>query len=123
MRRVACALFVGSLVVGGLTLPAEARGWHHRHHGHHRVHHHKHGHGHFAAGFLAGAATFLVVDALSTPRVVHPTPVVYEPVYYRAPLCRDFWVPGRWEVRTQGQNGFTSYYQVWVEGHWQRQCS
>ncbi|MFQ5658458.1 MAG: hypothetical protein ACE5G5_13025 [Candidatus Methylomirabilales bacterium] len=129
MKRVACALFIGALLTTGFALPAEARHRHHkhrRHRGHHHIRHiphHGHGHGHFAAGFLAGAATVLVADALYPPRVVHTTPVFYQPVYYQAPVCRDFWVPGRWEVRTQRQNGFTSYYQVWVEGHWQRHCT
>jgi hypothetical protein len=48
--------------------------------------------------------------------------VVHQPVYYRAPVCRDIWVPGRRELRPRHQNGFTTYYHVWVDGHWQRQC-
>ncbi|MFQ5962073.1 MAG: hypothetical protein ACE5MG_11820 [Candidatus Methylomirabilales bacterium] len=115
MRRIAAALVITSLVLGGMALPAEARGWHHRHHGHH------HGHGHFFGGFLAGAATFLVLDALTAPRVDYP-PVVYGPVYYRPPVCRNVWIPQRWEVRTRQQNGFTTYYHVLVPGAWQRQC-
>lgn len=118
MRRLALAFLIGSLVLGGLALPAEARGWHHRRHGHHYRHHH----GHFAGGFVAGAVTILAIDALLTPRVVYAPPVVYQPVYHRAPVCRNNWVPGRWETQPRTQNGFTSYYQVWVEGHWQQQC-
>lgn len=111
MKRIAFAFLIGSLVLGGFALPAEARGWHHRH-----------GHGHFLGGFLAGSATVLVVDALLTPRVVYAPPVVDRPLYYRAPVCQDVWVPGRWETRTRTENSFTTYYQGWVEGHWQRQC-
>lgn len=118
MRRLALAFLIGSLVLGGLALPAEARGRHHRRHGHHYRHHH----GHFAGGFVAGAVTILAIDALLTPRVVYAPPVVYQPVYHRAPVCRNNWVPGRWETQPRTQNGFTSYYQVWVEGHWQQQC-
>ncbi len=114
MRRVAFAFLVGSLLLGGLALPAEARGWHHRRHGHH--------HGHFAGGFVAGATTALAFNALYTPRIVYARPVVHEPLYYRGPVCRDVWVPGQWEIRTQTQNGFTTYYQLWVASHWQRQC-
>lgn len=124
MKRVATGLLIGSLVLGGMALPAEAGGWHHRHHdGHHRhhIHHHDHhfhhhGHAHFLGGFLAGATTVLVLDALLTPRVV------YEPVYYRAPVCQDVWVAGRWELHPRVQNGFTTYYHIWVPGYWQRQC-
>lgn len=126
MKRFTLGLFMGSLVLGGMVIPAEAGGQHRSHYGHDQAHHvHRHGHpvfhygrhhGHFAGGFLAGAATVLAVEALYTPRVV------VQPVYYRAPVCRNDWVPGRWEVRTQTQNGFTSYYQVWLDGHWQRQC-
>ncbi|MBW8056909.1 MAG: hypothetical protein V3U42_09150 [candidate division NC10 bacterium] len=118
MKHVTLGLLIGGLVLGGLVLPAEARGRHHGHHGRH----HRHHHGHFAGGFLAGAATFLAVDALRTPRVVYTSPVVHQPVYYRAPVCRDIWVPGRRELRPRHQNGFTTYYHVWVDGHWQRQC-
>ena len=126
MKHCTLGLLIGSLVLGGIVIPAEARGRHHRHHGrddaHHvyrHVHpklHHGYHHGHYAGGFLAGAATVLAVGALHTPRVV------YQPVYYRPPVCRDHWVPGRWEVQTRTQNGFTSYYQLWVPGHWQRHC-
>lgn len=123
MRRIAMGLVIGSLVLGGMALPAEARGWRHRHHGRH------HGHGQFFGGFLAGAGTVLLFDALTTPRVVYAPrvvygpPVVYEaPVYYRAPVCRDTWIPERWETRAREQNGFTTYYQVWVPGTWTRQC-
>lgn len=118
MKHVTLGLLIGSLVLGGLVLPAEARGRHHGHHGRH----HRHHHGHFAGGFLAGAATFLAVDALRTPRVVYTSPVVHQPVYYRAPVCRDIWVPGRRELRPRHQNGFTTYYHVSVDGYWQRQC-
>lgn len=118
MRRFIFALVVGSLLLAGLALPAEAGHWHHRHRGHHYGRHH----GHFAGGFLAGAATVLIVDALRTPRVVYAPPVVYHPVHYRAPVCRNDWIPGRWELQGRTQNGFTSYYQVWVDGHWQRHC-
>ncbi len=141
MQRVACCLLVGSLLVGGMALSAEAGGWHdrhyrhYRHYGHYRHHrhdfhppfHHRHPHrphhGHFACGFLAGAATILVLDALLTPRVVYAPPVVYYPVTHRAPVCEDIWIPGRWELRPQQDNGFITYYQVWVNGHWERQCS
>ncbi len=124
MKRLAVGLVIGSLVLGGVALPAEAGNWHRGHHGHG---HHGHGHGHFAGGFLAGAATFLVLDALLTPRVVYTQPVVYAPpvVYqpvYRAPVCQDTWVQERWELRPQGYNGFTTYYQVLVPGYWQRHC-
>ncbi len=114
MKRVAFAFLVGSLLLGGLALPAEARGWRLRRHGHH--------HGHFAGGFLAGAATVLAFDAFLTPRVAYAPRVIHQPAYYRAPVCGNEWVPGRWELQTRTQNGFTSYYQVWVEGHWQRHC-
>jgi len=126
MKRLAVGLVIGSLVLGGMALPAEAG---HGHRGHHGHGHHGHGHGHFAGGFLAGAATFLVLDALLTPRVVYgppvvyAAPVVYQPVYYRAPVCQDVWVQERWELRPQQQNGFTTYYQVLVPGYWQRYCS
>ncbi len=110
MRRIAAGLVIGSLVLGGMALPAEARGGHHGHH------HGHHGHGHFFGGFLAGAATVVILDALTTPRVV------YEPGYYRGPVCRDVWIPERWEVHTRQQNGFTTYYHVQVPGRWQRQC-
>ncbi len=121
MRRIAMGLVIGSLVLGGMTLPAEARGWHHRHH-------HLDGNGRFFGGFLAGAGTVLLLDALTTPRIVYAPrviyrpPVVYEPVYYRAPICRDVWTPDRWETRASQQNGFTTYYQVLVPGSWQRHC-
>lgn len=64
---------------------------------------------------MAGAATFLVLDALTTPRVVYAPPVV-------APVCRNVWVAERWEVQAREQDGFTTYYQVLVPGTWQRQC-
>lgn len=123
MRWITLGLLMGSLVLGGMVLPVEAGRRHYRHHRHDRAHHVRHFHssfhhghrpGHFAGGFLAGAATVLLVDALRTPPVV--------PVYYRAPVCRHDWVPGRWELRIRKQNGFTSYYHVWVDGHWQRHC-
>jgi hypothetical protein len=130
MRRIAVGLVIGSLVLGGIILPAEARGWHRGYYGRH------YGRGYFFGGFVAGATTVLVLDALTTPRVVHgppvvygplvgpvvPPPVVYAPVYYRAPVCRDVWVPERWEVHPRYDNGFTTYYQVLVPGAWQRQC-
>jgi len=124
MRRLAVGLVIGSLVLGGMALPAEAG---HRHRGHHGYYHHGYGGGYFAGGFLTGAATVLVLDALRTPRVVYAAPVVYAPpvVYqpvYRAPVCQDVWVQEHWELRPQQQNGFTTYYQVLVPGHWQRQC-
>lgn len=118
MRRIILAFVVGSLLLGGLALPAEARNWHRRHLRHYSGHHH----GHFAGGFVAGAVTILAVDALLTPRVVYAPPVVYRPVYYRAPVCRNDWIPGRWETQSRTQNGFTSHYQVWIDGHWQQQC-
>ncbi|MFQ5848537.1 MAG: hypothetical protein ACE5IQ_12815 [Candidatus Methylomirabilales bacterium] len=118
MRYLAIGLLIGVLVLGGLALPAEARGWHHGHHGHH----HGGRHGHFAGGFLAGAATVLAIDALYRPRVVYAPPVVYEPVYYRAPVCQNVWVPGRWELQSRNQGGFTTYYHVRVDGHWRQQC-
>ena len=125
MRRVACGFLVGSLVLGGLAVAAEAGGWHRRHHGRHhfrpRFHHGRH-HGHFAGGFLAGATTVLILDALYTPRVVYTPPVVYRPIPYRAPVCQDIWIPGRWELRSRQQGDFTTHYHVWVEDHWQRQC-
>ena len=117
MRRVALSLLIGSLVLGGAAVSVEASG---RQHGHH--HHHGHGHDHFLGGFLAGAGTVLILDALLAPRVVYPPPVVYQPFYYRVPVCRDVWVPGRWELQSREQNGFTTYYHVRVEGDWQRQC-
>lgn len=126
MRRIAFAFLIGSLLLAGSAQLAEARGWHHRRHGRHRVHHFhhdRHGHGYFAGGFLAGAVTFLVVDALVTPRAVYAPPVVYQPVYYRTPVCQNIWIPGRWELSPREDNGFTTYYQVWMEGHWQRHCS
>jgi hypothetical protein len=118
MRCVVVGLLIGSLVLGVTVLPVEANGW--GRHGHHW----RHGHGddHFVGGFVAGAATVLVLDALLTPRVVYAVPVVYEPVYYRVPACRDAWVPGYYALRPRVQNGFTTYYQVWMPGYWQRQC-
>lgn len=122
MRYIASGLLIGNLVWGGMVLPAEARGSHPKHHPRHYSHHvylhdHRSAPGHFAGGFLAGAATVLVVNALQTPRVVYTRPVVY-----RSPVCRNIWVPGQWELRPHQDNGFTTYYQVWVEGHWQQQC-
>ncbi len=117
MRRAIVGLLIGILVLSGMALPAEARGRNHRHH-----HHHGHGDGHFLGGFLAGAGTVLILDAILTPRVVYAPPVVYQPVYYRGPVCQDVWIPGRWEVHPRQYNGFTSYYQVRVPGYWQRQC-
>lgn len=113
MKRVALGLLIGILVLGGMAVPAEAGHWHHGHH---------HGHDHFLGGFLTGAATVLVLDALRTPRFVYRPPVVYEPVYYRVPVCRDVWIPGRWQRTTRTQGSFMTYYDVWVEGYWQRQC-
>lgn len=120
MKGVACVFLASSLVLGGLAIPAEATGRHHKHHKHHVRHHHRHGH--FVSGFVTGAGTALVVKALYTPRVVYTAPVVYEPVAYPTPVCRNSWVPGGWQLRAQQDNGFTSYYQVWVGSHWQRQC-
>jgi len=126
MRRLAVGLVIGSLVLGGMALPAEAGHWHR---GYHKYHHQGHGGGYFAGGFLAGAGTVLVLNALVTPRVVYgppvvyAPPVVYQPVYYRAPVCQDVWVQERWELRPQQQNNFTTYYQVLVPGYWQRYCS
>ncbi|MFQ5882385.1 MAG: hypothetical protein ACE5I9_07925 [Candidatus Methylomirabilales bacterium] len=126
MKHFTLGLLIGALVLGGIVIPAEARGRHHRHHGrddaHHvyrRVHpkfHHGYHHGHYAGGFLAGAATVLAVEALHAPRVV------VQRVYYGAPACRHDWVPGRWEFRIRTENGFNSYYQVWAAGHWQQHC-
>lgn len=126
MKYVTLGLLMGSLVLGGMVIPVEAGGRPRGHHGYDHAHHVRrhvrpvfpsvHHHGHFAGGFLAGAATVLAVEALYTPRLV------VEPVYYRAPVCRHDWVPGRWEIQTQTQQGLTSYYQVWVDGHWQRHC-
>jgi hypothetical protein len=104
-----------------MALPAEAGHGHRGYRGY--------GGGYFAGGFLAGAGTVLVLNALVTPRVVYgppvvyAAPVVYQPVYYRAPVCQDVWVQERWELRPQQQNGFTTYYQVLVPGYWQRYCS
>lgn len=129
MRRLVLGLVIGSLVLGGMALPAEARSRHRGHHKHDVRHHNHHvhrpgrGHDHFFGGFQAGAGTVLILDALVTPRVAHAPRVVYQPVYYRAPVCQDVWVAGRWELRPLEENGFTTYYQVWLEGHWQRQCS
>ena len=110
IKGIVRGFFIGSLVVGAMALPAEAHRWHHHHHGHH-------GHGHFLGGFLAGAATALLLDALLTPRVVR------EPrYYYRGMICRDVLIPGRWELRTREQNGFTTYYHVRVPGYWRREC-
>lgn len=126
MRRLAVGLFIGSLVLGGMVLPAEAGQWHRGYKGHY---HRGYSGGYFAGGFLAGAGTVLVLNALVTPRVVYgppvvyAPPVVYQPVYYRAPVCQDVWVQERWELRPQQQNGFTTYYQVLVPGYWQRYCS
>ena len=112
MKWIAFGLLIGSLVLGAVALPAEAGGWHHWHH------HHHHGHGHFFGGFFAGAGTVLILDALVTPRVIY-----YEPRYYhRGPICRDVLIPERWELRSHTQNGFTTYYHVWVPGTWQREC-
>lgn len=125
MRRIALGLVIGSLVLGGMSLPAQAGGRHYRHYRqqrHFRHHGHHDGHGHFFGGFLAGATTFLVLDALTTPRVVYAPPVVYEPVYRRVPVCRNVWVPERWELQARQQNGFTTYYEVRVPGYWQQQC-
>lgn len=136
MKRTAVGLVIGSLVLGGMSLPAEARGWRHGHYRHysHGRHRHHDGTGHFLGGYLAGAATVLVLEALTTPRVVYAPPVtyappvayappvVYAPVYTRVPVCRDVWIAERWETRSSQQNGFTTYYQVLVPGTWQRQC-
>ncbi len=130
MRRLTLGLLIGSLMLGGMVVPAEARGWHRRRHGHHYRHHvrhhdhhsHHNGHGYFLGGFLAGAGTVLILDALVTPRVAYAPPVVYQPSYYRGPVCRNIWVPRRWDLRSRQENGFTTYYHVWVEGYWQRQC-
>lgn len=124
MRRLAVGLVIGSLMLGGMALPAEAGNWHRGHKGYYRY---GYGGGYFAGGFLAGAGTVLVLNALVTPRVVYGPPVVYAPpvVYqpvYRAPVCQDVWVQERWELRPQQQNGFTTYYQVLVPGYRQRQC-
>ena len=131
MKRLAVGLVIGSLVLGGMALPAEAGQWHRGYRGYYP---HGYGGGYFAGGFLAGAGTVLVLNALLTPRVVYAAPVVYappvvyaapvvyQPVYYRAPVCQDMWVQERWELRPQQQNGFTTYYQVLVPGYWQRQC-
>jgi len=105
-------------MLGGMALPAEAGNWHRGHKGYY---HRGYGGGYFTGGFLAGAGTVLVLNALVTPRVVYGPPVVYQPVY-RAPVCQDVWVQERWELRPQQQNGFTTYYQVLVPGYWQRQC-
>lgn len=130
MKRTAVGLIIGSLVLGGMSLPAEARSWRHGHHRQHVYvrHHHHDGTGHFLGGYLAGAATVLVLEALTTPRVVYAPPVayappvVYAPVYTRVPVCQDVWIAERWETRSSQQNGFTTYYQVLVPGTWQRQC-
>jgi hypothetical protein len=120
MKRMTFAFLVASLVLGGMVVPAEATGWNHKHYGHHVHYHPKQNH--FVRGFVVGTGTALVIKALYTPRVVYTAPAVYESVSYRTPVCRNVLVPGRWELRTQTQNGFTSYYQVWVEGQSQRQC-
>ncbi len=133
MRHIACSLLIGNLVLGGMVLPAEAGGRRHKHyrhrvhHGHHHRRHvyrhdHHYGPGHFVGGFLAGAATVLVVNSLHTPRVVYTHPVAYRPAPYRAPVCQNIWVPGEWELRPRHDNGFTTYYHVWVEGRWQQHC-
>ncbi len=122
MKRAVVALVIGSLVLGGMSVPAEAGGWHHRHHSHFRHHGHHDGHGHFLGGFLTGAATVLVLDAFLSPRVVYAPRVIYKPVYTRVPVCRNVWIPGRWDLRTSEQNGFTTYYHVWAPGYWQQQC-
>jgi hypothetical protein len=122
MKPVASAFLAVSLMLGGMVVPAEATGRNYTHYGYqvHYYHHPKHSH--FVRGFVVGTGTALVVKTLYTPRVVYTAPAVYEPVSYHTPVCRDVLVPGRWELRTQTQNGFTSYYQVWVAGHSQRQC-
>jgi hypothetical protein len=124
MRRLAVGLVIGSLVLGGMALPAEAGQWRGGHKGYHRY---GYGGGYFAGGFLAGAGTVLVLNTLLAPRVVYGPPVVYAaPVVYqpdyRVPVCHNVWVQERWELRPQQQNGFTTYYQVLVPGYWQRQC-
>lgn len=120
MRGVACVFLALSLVLGGMAIPAGATGRHHRHHKHYVRHDHRHGH--FVSGFVTGAGSALVVRALYTPRVVYTAPVAYESVSHRAPVCWNSWVSGGWQLRTQQHNGFTSYYHVWVGGHWQRHC-
>ena len=122
MKPMALALLATSLMLSGMVVPAEATGRNHKHYGHHVYYHHYPKHSHFVRGFVVGTGTALVVKTLYTPRVVYTAPVVYESVSYRTPVCRNVLVPGRWELRTQTQNGFTSYYQVWVAGHSQRQC-
>lgn len=121
MKPMTLAFLAASLMLGGMVVPAEATGWNHKPYGHHVYYHHYPKHGHFVRGFVVGG-TALVVKTLYTPRVVYAAPVVYESVSYRTPVCRNVLVPGRWELRTQTQNGFTSYYQVWVAGYSQRQC-
>ena len=124
MKRAVVILVVGTLMLGGMALPAEANGRHRGPRRTHVVHHHDSsgGPGHFLGGFFAGAATILVLDALTTPRVVYASPPPPAPVYYRAPVCRDVLIPGRWEVRPRQDNGFITYYQVWVPDQWQREC-
>jgi len=123
MKRAAVILVVGTLVLGGTARLTEAGGWNHGRPNRHQVHHHHDpGPGHFFGGFFAGAATILILDALTTPRVVYASPPPPAPVYYRAPVCRDVLIPGRWEVRPRQDNGFITYYQVWVPDQWQREC-
>ena len=116
MKRAVVAVVIGTLIVAASVLPADAHGFRHGRHHHH--------HGHFLPGFLAGAATVLILDALLAPRIVYE-PHYYPPgprYYYRDLICRDVWIPERWELRTQEQNGFLSYYRVHRPGFWRREC-
>jgi len=113
VKRIGMGCIIVILALGGMAATAEAHGWRHHHH---------HGHGHFFGGFLFGATTVLVIDAVTTPRVVYAYPPPPPPVYYRVPVCQDVLVPGRSELRARDNNGFTTYYHVWVPDSWQRQC-
>ncbi len=105
MKRLVVGLFLGILVVGSLTLPAEA---------HRRHPYHGHEHGHPFGRFLAGVVRDLILEAL------RPPPVVREPrYYYKDMICQDVLVPGRWELERRRDDGS---YPIWRPGYWRREC-
>jgi hypothetical protein len=115
VKKMGAAFLIGTLVLGAMTLPAEAGGRRHRGHGHHRVYR---GHGHFIGGFLPGIAAGVILGTIFAPRAYYEAPrPVYRPP---APVCRDVWNEGHWVVRKYADSPV--YERFWVEGYWEQRC-
>jgi hypothetical protein len=85
-------------------------------------HHHRHHHGGsgFIGGVVGGIVGGILYDAVTTPVVSYPAPVVVQqPVVVRQPVyqTQNVWVPGCYVDQVQ-PNG--TVVRVWQPGHYEQ---